>query len=274
MAAAEGTAARRAALRLLGEVLGQQRLMSELAGQPWMAALAPEDRARAGRLAAEVLRGLSRADRLLAPHLSRRPPLAVLNALRLGAVELASGGAAHGIVSDLVEIVGQGKRTAGMKGLVNAVLRKVADGAPEAWAALPPPKLPPWLRRPLVEAWGRDGVVAMEAVFAEAPPLDPVGQLLSRQVVVGIHPQFVPDLDPDEHGEDQRPAQQVAQHRRNDIAEDRLSHRPVAFQDKEGGLGRSGNHMGEAILKNCEQVNISFHNDAKITLFNLLFSKI
>lgn len=165
-----GTEARRAALRLLQEVMAEGRLLPELASVT--ARLDPADRARAQRLATAVLRGLGRADRLLAPHLSKRPALYVLNALRLGVTELAAGEAPHGVVSDLVNIVAAERRHASLKGLVNAVLRKCATTAPEGWAALPPPAMPDWLRRPLVAAWGKPAIAAIEAVQARVPPLD------------------------------------------------------------------------------------------------------
>lgn len=163
-------APRRAALRLLQAVIAEGRLLSELA--PLLEALPPEDRARAARLAAGTLRGLGRADRILAPHLSKRPALFVLNALRLGVTELAQGAAAHGVVNDLVAIVAADRRHGSLKGLVNAVLRKCAPTAAADWVALPPPRLPDWLRRPLVAAWGKAAVAAMEAAHAAGAALD------------------------------------------------------------------------------------------------------
>ncbi|WP_373354895.1 RsmB/NOP family class I SAM-dependent RNA methyltransferase [Pseudoroseicyclus sp. CXY001] len=168
---AQSQAPRRAALALLSAVLGEGRLIAEVE-ERILAPLSPEDRARAARLAGEVLRGLPRADRLLAPHMEKRPPMAVLNLLRLGTVELASGGAAHGVVSDLVALAGAGKKTAGFKGMVNAVLRKLAEGAPEAWAAQPVPRLPGWLRKPLVKRYGAARVAAMEAAHEAGAPID------------------------------------------------------------------------------------------------------
>ena len=148
------------------------RLLSECLATGALDRLAPEDRARAQRLATETLRGLERADRLLQKHLKKYPPLTVRNALRLGTVELCHGEAAHGVVNAMVSIVGHNKRLAGLKGLVNAVLRKVADQGPDAWAALRAPRLPKWLRGPLVQAWGPEGVAAMEQAHFAGAPLD------------------------------------------------------------------------------------------------------
>lgn len=164
--------ARRSAVYLLDQVLGEGRLLPELIGAGALAKLQPEDRARAQRLATETLRGLERADRLLQKHLSKNPPLTVRNALRVATVELCTGGAAHGVVNAAVEIVGRNKKTASMKGLVNAVLRKVAAAGPEAWNKLRVPHLPKWLRGPLVDAYGSEAVLAMEAAHFAGAPLD------------------------------------------------------------------------------------------------------
>ncbi|PLL14509.1 16S rRNA methyltransferase [Tabrizicola sp. TH137] len=169
--AAEGLAARAAAVGLLGAVLGEGRLMAQVLADPQgpLAGLPPGDRARAQRLALAVLRHLEPADKVLEPHLRKAPPRMVRDALRLAVVEIAQGAAAHGAVNAAVEIVRRGKRTGHLAGLVNAVLRKVPD-AP--FAGLPPQRMPRWLRQPLVHAYGREAVAAMEAVQAGVPPLD------------------------------------------------------------------------------------------------------
>jgi 16S rRNA (cytosine967-C5)-methyltransferase len=168
-----GVEARRTAVWLLDQVLGEEpRLMSELIAGGALEKLAPEDRARAQRLATDTLRGLERADRLLQKHLRKPPALTVRNALRVGTVELCQGGAAHGVVNAMVTLV-SGHRTLGnLKGLVNAVLRKIAAEGPAAWDALRPPRLPKWLRGPLVEAWGAEAMAAMEAAHFAGAPLD------------------------------------------------------------------------------------------------------
>ncbi len=167
-----GVKARRSAVNLLDQVLGEGRLLSELIGGGALEKLQPEDRARAQRLATETLRGLERADRMLKKHLAKTPPLSVHNTLRLATVELCAGGAAHGVVNAAVEIVGRSKRTAAMKGLVNAVLRKVAAAGSEEWEKLRVPRLPKWLRGPLVEAYDSEIVLAMEAAHFAGAPLD------------------------------------------------------------------------------------------------------
>lgn len=164
--------ARAGALWLLGQVLGEGRLLSELTGAAQHLRLEPAERAGAQRLALASLRGLEKADRVLKPYLRKMPPLAVRNVLRLATVELCAGGDAHGVVNEAVEHVRRGKRTAAYGGMVNAVLRKVAVEGPAKWAELRVPHLPKWLRQPLAEAWGGAAVAAMEAAHFAGAPLD------------------------------------------------------------------------------------------------------
>jgi len=172
--AAEGLAARAAAVGLLGAVLDDGAMLSDALADPKgaLAGLGPSDRARAQRLATVTLRHLEQADRVLAPHLRKSPLDLVMNTLRQAVVEMAVlGAASHGVVNAAVEIVRHGNRTGHMTGLVNAVVRKVA--AVEApFAKLPPQRLPMWLRKPLVARLGRDAVTAIEGVQAQSPPLD------------------------------------------------------------------------------------------------------
>jgi 16S rRNA (cytosine967-C5)-methyltransferase len=172
--AVDGTTARGAALALLGAVLDDGAHLTqaiEADGSP-IAALSPSDRARAQRLVLATLRHVEQADRVLKPFLRKSPPDVVRNALRLGVVELAvEGGAAHGVVNAMVDIVRRGNRVGHMAGLVNAILRKVA-ATPDPFAGLPPQRMPQWLRQPLVHRWGREVVAAIEAVQGQVPPLD------------------------------------------------------------------------------------------------------
>ncbi len=167
-----GLLPRRAALRLLDGVTTRRRMLSELAPQE-LSALSGEERARALRLAASGLRWAQRADRLLGPYLKRRPPQRVLNILRLAVVELfEERAAAHGVVSSWVSVTRAGRQTARLAGLVNAVLRQVAALPRESWEALPLPRMPGWLRRPLLAAHGKAVVEAIEAAHAAGAPLD------------------------------------------------------------------------------------------------------
>lgn len=161
---AEGTGARGAAVAMLDAVLDERRMLSDLSEPE---ALSPGDRARARRLAEEVLRRLEPADARLAPLLRKAPPLTVRNILRLAVTEMALGAAPHGVVNAAVALARQGKRTAHLAGLVNAVLRAAPQGPLSGVQ-----KLPRWMRQPMVHAYGREAVAAIEAVHAVPPPLD------------------------------------------------------------------------------------------------------
>lgn len=167
-----GIPARKSALWMLGRILQDHKLIAELVGQGGLDRLDPADRARAQRLATDTLRHLQSADALIKRHVQKTPPVEVLNVLRLGAVELAQGASAHGVVNDLVSIVGKSKRHNRLKGLVNAVLRKLADHAAQDWNTQPTPTLPQWLRGTLTQAWGAEAMAKMEAVYAKSPPVD------------------------------------------------------------------------------------------------------
>ena len=164
-----GEGARFAAVALLDAVLGDGQTLSSLteADGP-LAELAPSDRARAQRLAQSTLRQIEPADRVLAPLLRKSPPLTVRNILRLAVVELAEGAAPHGVVNAAVTLAKSGQRTQHSAGMVNAVLRQV----PSQPLTGPAQRLPRWLRQPLVHAYGREVVAAIESAQSVAPPLD------------------------------------------------------------------------------------------------------
>ncbi|MBA4492330.1 transcription antitermination factor NusB [Paracoccus sp. S1E-3] len=168
--AARPDAARKGALRLLN---GLREGLS-LADQPGaLANLAPADRARAQRLALTVLRNIDRADTLLVEHLSKKPRPEVLDVLRLGTVELLEmGEAPHGAVNAAVGLVqSMGPKGRAASGMVNAVLRKIADQR-DIWQTLPPEEMPDWLRDPIAAAWGEDTVLAIEAAHQAGAPVD------------------------------------------------------------------------------------------------------
>jgi len=164
-----GLAARRAALDLVNGVRIGLLPLSDL---HLPGALPPEEKARAQRLAAETLRWSGRADRMIGPYVRQRPPEEVLNLLRLATAELCVDGAApHGVVDAAVSLAKADIATRRQAGLVNAVLRKVAEEAGK-WNILPVPQLPKWLRKRLVAAYGKAAVEAMEAAHAAGAPLD------------------------------------------------------------------------------------------------------
>ncbi|MEM9438051.1 MAG: RsmB/NOP family class I SAM-dependent RNA methyltransferase [Pseudomonadota bacterium] len=164
--------ARAAALKLLAGV-AEGSPMSELTPQDWFGALEPADRARSQRLALETLRHGDRADRVLKRLMRKAPPEDVMHILRLGVVEIAAlGGAAHGVVGDMVSAAGAGKRTRGYKSMVNAVLRRASAEVDGRWGKLPVPRMPRWLRGPLAEAYGNSVVQGLETAHMRGAPLD------------------------------------------------------------------------------------------------------
>ncbi len=166
---AGGLDARGAAVVLLNAVLGEGQLLSQALVLPGLLdGLTPQDRARAQRLATDVLRQIEPLDIRLGAYLRKAPPLPVLNILRLAAHELAGGAAAHGVVNEAVALAKEGHKTRHSAGMINAVLRQVPGEALDG----PVQKLPRWLRQPLVHDYGRDAVAAIEAVQAAVPPLD------------------------------------------------------------------------------------------------------
>nr|WP_246413693.1 transcription antitermination factor NusB [Rubricella aquisinus] len=135
--------------------------------------LAPQDRARAQRLALTALRQLPRIDAVLARFLKKPPPPQVRAVIQIATAEmLVLDTPAHGAVDAAVSGLKADKRMMKFAGLTNAVLRKVDGPGREVWAGLKPPRLPKWLRGRLMSAYGSDAVAAMEAVFASEPPLD------------------------------------------------------------------------------------------------------
>ncbi|MCC5984657.1 MAG: methyltransferase domain-containing protein [Rhodobacteraceae bacterium] len=137
------------------------------------AALDPPGQARALRLALATLRHLDRADAVLAPFLRKPPPAPVRAILRLAVTErMVFDAPAHGVVNAAVVLARASRKGAALAGLVNAVLRKAVATPRAAWDALPPQRLPGWLRAPLVAAWGPEAVAAMEAAHMRGAALD------------------------------------------------------------------------------------------------------
>lgn len=167
-----GRAARKAAALLIGRVLADRQPLAE-ANAPQLARLAPEARARALRLAQTALRHLEPADTVLAHLLRKPPPAPVQHLLRLAVVErFVLGAPAHALVNDAVAITRAHPRTGSMAGMVNAVLRRALAHDPGAWAALPAQRLPDWLRRRLIAAWGAQTVAEIEHMHRTPPPVD------------------------------------------------------------------------------------------------------
>ncbi|GGG45679.1 SAM-dependent methyltransferase [Caldovatus sediminis] len=164
-----GLPTRRAALALLEAVLGRHRPLEE-ALDALPAGLDPRDRAAAHRIASAVLRRLGSLDAVVEPFLRREPPAAVRHALRIGAAELLLlGTPAHAAVASAVALVPRP-----FAGLVNAVLRRIAEQGPAALEGLDAERLdtPPWLWSAWHAAYGPEVARAIAAAHRVPAPLD------------------------------------------------------------------------------------------------------
>jgi len=156
---------REAAFDLLSSVLERHRPLEEaLAALP---PVQPRDRAAAHRLAAAVLRRLGTLDAVLEPFLRKEPPEPVRIVLRIGAAGLVLlDTPPHAAVATAVALARR-KSLTPFAGLVNAVLRKVADTGPGLPADLDSPRVdtPAWLWA----SWGADARAIALAHQREAP---------------------------------------------------------------------------------------------------------
>jgi 16S rRNA (cytosine967-C5)-methyltransferase len=167
--------ARAVARDLLDQVLQKYRTLDEAAGLVrGFGLLAPRDRAFARLLAASVLRRRGSLDAVLARCLDKgAPPQPIETILRLGAAQLLLLETPdHAAVGETVALCG--RREEKLKGLVNAVLRRVAREGKAMLAELDAARLdtPPWLWHVLSTAHGESVARAVAAVHAGEPPLD------------------------------------------------------------------------------------------------------
>lgn len=162
--------ARSAAVQMLTAIMEEGKLLSETL--EIASPLEGADRARAQRLAIETLRAMPRVDRILKPYISKTPPLFVQNILRIATNELCRDGAAHGVVNEAVNLTAAQRKAGHLKGMVNAVLRKVARNDVEKWDTFSVPTMPKWLRKPLLAAYGNAAMHRIENVQFKNPPLD------------------------------------------------------------------------------------------------------
>src|SRR5215469_16371484 len=156
---------REAAFDVLTAVLDRRRPLDEALDA--LPTLAPRDRAAAHRLAAAVLRRMGTLDAVLEPLLRKAPPEPVRHVLRLGAAALLLlDTPRHAAVATAVALA-RARGLAPFAGLVNAVLRRVAEAGAAALADLDGPRLdtPAWLWA----SWGNDARAIATAHQHEAP---------------------------------------------------------------------------------------------------------
>ncbi len=122
-----GLFAREAAVRLLHAVLLEHRLLIDIVNgeDSLLIDLEPSERARAQSLAMTTLRNLGPIDIVLKKYLTKKPPFALLNILRVSSAEmLVDGIAAHAAVDSAVTMAKRKHKTAHLKDLTNAVFAK------------------------------------------------------------------------------------------------------------------------------------------------------
>jgi 16S rRNA (cytosine967-C5)-methyltransferase len=170
----EPISARRVALDVLDLVLGERRPLDEvLAGDPRLAALSARDRGHARLLVATTLRRLGQIDAALDTCLRTRPKPRVMNLLRLGAAQLLFLlTPAHAAVAESVALAAG--REAFARGLVNAVLRRLAREGAALIAAQDAPRLntPDWLWQAWSAAYGEARARRIAEAHLAEPPLD------------------------------------------------------------------------------------------------------
>ncbi len=156
---------REAAFDLLSTVLDRRRSLEQALDT--LPEYAHRDRAAAHRLAAAVLRRMGTLDAVLEPYLRKAPPDPVRHVLHIGVAGLLLlDTPSHAAVATAVALA-RSRRLIPFAGMVNAVLRRVAEAGHAALAELDTPRLdtPAWL-------WASWGEQARPIAFAhqhEAP---------------------------------------------------------------------------------------------------------
>lgn len=166
-------ASRIAALRVLQGVTVDRRAVDDLFDTA-VKNLEPRDRAFVRLLVATTLRRLGQIDAVLADFLERNPPEVVRDILRMGAAQLLFlGTAAHAGVATTVALA----RARGMErltGLVNAVMRRVADQGPALVREQDAGRLntADWLWQSWARTYGPDVASQIALAHLGEPPLD------------------------------------------------------------------------------------------------------
>jgi 16S rRNA (cytosine967-C5)-methyltransferase len=153
------------AFLLLDAVLDKHRALEDALDR--LPPADPRDRAAAHRLAAAVLRRAGTLDAVLEPHFAKAPPPPVRLVLLIGAAGLLLlDTPPHAAVGTAVDLA-RAQKLAPFAGMVNAVLRRVAEHGPALLPQLDSPRLdtPAWLW----SSWGDDARAAATAHQQEAP---------------------------------------------------------------------------------------------------------
>ena len=171
-------ASRQAALEILVSCLDKGQPLDEaLARHAGFASLDPRDRAFVRLLLATTLRRLGEIDVVLATLVERPlegPNTAGRQVLRLGAAQLLFlGTAPHAAVDTSVRLI-EDAHLPHLKGLANAVLRRISRDGVAILGDRDPARLntPQWLWQSWAEAYGEDTTRAIAAAHLIEAPLD------------------------------------------------------------------------------------------------------
>ncbi len=170
--------AREAALRAFLAIDAQgTALDTALSEQPGYKSMEARDRAFARAILAAAIRRRGTLEAAFNAFLDKplRPREVFGRAvLTLGSAELlVLMTPPHAVVDGWVRITSAAEEGRRLKGLVNAVLRRVSERGADAFASADPLlDLPDWLRARWVETYGEETARAMALARAGAPPLD------------------------------------------------------------------------------------------------------
>ena len=174
-----GLAARRIAADILDNVLRRQRPLDlELEAHPGLPALADRDRGLVRMLTATVLRRIGTLRHIVGKFLERGFPAdapRVETALLIGAAQILFMDVPdHAAVDLSVRLVQADRRAARFPGLINAVLRRVAQDGPALLAELDvvPLDTPKWLFTRWQQNFGDETARAIAIAHGHEPPLD------------------------------------------------------------------------------------------------------
>src|ERR1043165_8669198 len=174
-----GLAARRIAADIVDNVLRRQRPLDlELEGHPGLPPLADRDRALTRMLTATVLRRLGTLRHVVGRFLERGFPTdapRVETALLISAAQILFMDVPdHAAVDLTVRLVQADRRAARFPGLINAVLRRVAQDGPALLAELDivPLDTPKWLFTRWQQNFGDETARAIAIAHGHEPPLD------------------------------------------------------------------------------------------------------
>ncbi len=186
-AEAAGLPARRVALDIVDDALNRRQTLDAALdgehGHPGLKSLEPRDRAFVKVLSTETIRRHGEIRAVLSGFLDKPLPKSAgktMTILEVGACQiLFLGVPVHAVVDTAVELAAADRAGRHFRGLVNAVLRRIADGR-DALAARPEAdrpdagrlNTPDWLAERWIAAYGEATALRIMAAHLAEPPLD------------------------------------------------------------------------------------------------------